>query len=178
MIVNNKYKISWHHQNNGNTKSKRKKSSSQCIIQDITHPVQTYTSISICSKDDNFDKKEGIFISFKRAVTQVPDKEDRKAIWKAFYNRVNIQNIKYYKGKKYEKIITSKIKLTGIIDYFNSIGLVIPEYIQEQMLSKGKWIPVEIYKTMYHNPDGSIWVRTQQEFKELFKDKPDESQIS
>lgn len=83
--------------------------------------------------------------------------------------------VRYYQGKKYEKLATSKIKLTGIIAYFRSIGLNIPEKIEKDMLSCGKWIPVEIYKAMYHNIDGQIWVRTQAEFKQLFKTENNEN---
>lgn len=52
-----------------------------------------------------------------------------------------------YKEKDYEIIEKSKIKIGKI------------------------WIDVIIYKCLYNNPDGLIWVRESTEFFELFKPK-------
>lgn len=51
----------------------------------------------------------------------------------------------YYKGKPYEILYESKIKLDG------------------------KWQDCIIYRCLYFNPDGLIWVRTKKEFFKLFK---------
>ncbi|MEK6828913.1 MAG: hypothetical protein AABY15_02220 [Nanoarchaeota archaeon] len=50
-----------------------------------------------------------------------------------------------YKGKKYRIFAETKIKINGV------------------------WVEGIIYQTLYHNPDGWIWVRTKEEFFELFK---------
>ncbi len=49
-----------------------------------------------------------------------------------------------YKDKPYEIVSESKIKIGGT------------------------WIDVVIYKCLYENPDGMIWVREKKEFFSLF----------
>jgi hypothetical protein len=56
----------------------------------------------------------------------------------------DIQGVYYYKNKPYKILYKSKIKL------------------------KGEWKPCVIYKCLYKNPDGLIWVRDHKEFFELF----------
>ncbi len=50
-----------------------------------------------------------------------------------------------YKGKPYQVLTRSKIKMHG------------------------DWWDVVIYKCLYVNPDGILWVRFAEEFEELFK---------
>lgn len=63
---------------------------------------------SKCSVQDQFCKKIGRMRSFKRAVEQIENKEDRKAIWKLYFER-------FGGGKKYktERSIPDK-KMTGL----------------------------------------------------------------
>jgi len=55
-----------------------------------------------------------------------------------------MENIYEYKNKKYRIFSESKMKLDGV------------------------WEDCIIYQTLYHNPDGWIWVRTKEEFFKLF----------
>jgi hypothetical protein len=65
-------------------------------------------------------------------------------------HRSDLHSTYYYKGKPYKILYKSKLKLDG------------------------EWIPCVIYKCLYKNPDGLIWVRKQEEFFELFSiNKPD-----
>jgi len=50
-----------------------------------------------------------------------------------------------YKGNPYEIAAESKAKIDGI------------------------WIDVIIYRCLYINPDGQVWVRTKEEFESLFE---------
>ena len=59
-----------------------------------------------------------------------------------------------YQGRKYVILFSSKMKIGQ------------------------KWIPVLIYKCLYDNPDGSIWVREEGEFWRLFKEVNDENRDS
>jgi len=45
-----------------------------------------------------------------------------------------------------------------------------PYYIfqESKMKINGEWIDCVIYKTLYHNPDGELWVRSSEEFFSLF----------
>lgn len=42
-------------------------------------------------------------------------------------------------------------------------------FAESEMKIDGKWQDCIIYQTLYYNEDGWIWVRSKQEFFELFK---------
>lgn len=84
------YKITWHHENNYATSDKWKKtpqkqSYSQCII--LIDNMDTFTSTSKVHPNDNFDRKIGLYESFKKTVIQIQSKEDRKQSWNDFLSR-------------------------------------------------------------------------------------------
>ena len=56
------------------------------------------------------------------------------------------KKIYQYKGKPYSIVEETKTKING------------------------QWVDSIIYKTLYVNPEGSIWVRTKEEFFSLFKE--------
>jgi hypothetical protein len=42
-------------------------------------------------------------------------------------------------------------------------------FIRESMMKIGeRWIDVVIYKCLYENPDGDVWVREKEQFYKLF----------
>jgi hypothetical protein len=51
-----------------------------------------------------------------------------------------------YKGNLYTIFITTKMKVNGV------------------------WMPCVVYQTLYDNPDGEFWVRSAEEFYQLFKE--------
>lgn len=51
----------------------------------------------------------------------------------------------YFKGKKYKKLVKSKIKLDGT------------------------WQDIVIYKSMYFHPDGKVWARLKEDFYKNFE---------
>ncbi len=55
--------------------------------------------------------------------------------------------IYWYKGKPYRIFLATKAKIDG------------------------KWVDAIMYQTLYVNEDGAFWVRTKEEFFELFKEK-------
>lgn len=52
----------------------------------------------------------------------------------------------YYKGRPYEKLYDSQVKI------------------------EGNWYDCVIYKCLYPNPDGEIWVRLKYDFELKFKE--------
>lgn len=56
-----------------------------------------------------------------------------------------METIYTYKNKQYRIFAETKVKIEGV------------------------WVDCVIYQTLYYNKDGWIWVRTKEEFFELFK---------
>lgn len=80
----------------------------------------------------------------------------------------------YYKGKPYAKIVETKIKASGILDFVSGMNSN-KRYVDLIFVEKcNEWVDVVIYECLYENPDGQIWVREKTQFYELFKTKEDE----
>lgn len=71
----------------------------------------------------------------------------------------------YFKDKPYEILYRSKMKTE---DFFK---LAIGSYNEQIGNWKSPWTEVVIYKCLYYNPDGEVWVREINEFFEKFKAK-------
>ena len=78
--------VSWTHNNNGTHQS----GSTECRItlqntEDLMSGdlARAYlvSGLAIKHKGDNYDKNKGRYISFKRAVSKISSKEDRKLLW-------------------------------------------------------------------------------------------------
>lgn len=78
-----------------------------------------------------------------------------------------------YEGNPYAILSASKIKVRGILDKLMAHPVIgpalatVPKDVLEAASSK--WLPVIIYKTLYENVDGEIWVRMEEEFKAKFQ---------
>ena len=71
----------------------------------------------------------------------------------------------YYKGKPYRIVAESKIKASGVIEWWAGKGKFAIHPAHE-------WIDVVIYECLYDNPDGMVWVRTKEQFYNLFTTEP------
>ena len=71
------FKVHWQHMNNG----KGQQSSSHCIIE---LGDKIIGAVSKVHPNDIFNRKVGIYESFKKAVAKVEPKEDRKILWNDF----------------------------------------------------------------------------------------------
>lgn len=65
---------------------------STCTIEELdefNRPAQVIsTGMALVHPKDNFDRKKGVLISFKDAVSKISDKNIRTAIWKDFLGKV------------------------------------------------------------------------------------------
>ena len=97
--------VYWKHLNCG----KGNRSFSECYVHSAI-PDQNYTDIiasgvAITAKDDAFNRRLGMKISFSRAVAQIQDKETRTILWKEFRKLREPKSIVlYYKGRPHKFI--------------------------------------------------------------------------
>lgn len=87
------YKVSWKHNNHNNKRifnsSKLSKiqslekieGSTECYLTDLNNPEVTFTGKSICHQNDNYNKRLGRYLSFRRAINQINDENERQALW-------------------------------------------------------------------------------------------------
>ena len=68
----------------------------------------------------------------------------------------------YYKGKPYKVLLETKAKASGFAD-----AMDVDRYDASR-----EWIDVVIYECLYENPDGMVWVRTKEQFYNLFTTEP------
>jgi hypothetical protein len=73
-----------------------------------------------------------------------------------------VNKVYRFKGKPYLFVAQSKIKLSGLVD----AGYVFTDDVPEELPD---WVDVVIYKCLYDNPDGEIWVREASQFYKLFE---------
>jgi hypothetical protein len=72
----------------------------------------------------------------------------------------------YFKGKPYVILWESKMKIS---DLRNVIHLNWwQRFLLRLIFGKNQWLDIVIYKCMYDNPEGKIWVREKSEFYRLF----------
>lgn len=91
MKVDN-YKYYFRHEQNQyeiellNGKKREIKGSTTCQILELTEGKESTLAIglAVCHAEDNFCKKEGRKIAFKKAVVQVPSREGRGKLWESF----------------------------------------------------------------------------------------------
>lgn len=86
------YKISWRHHNHNDVRLKTFKldkvtttgpsfGQTDCYLSDINNPNDIIIGEAYCTPNDNYNKRLGRYISFKRAVDQIPNKDIRKELW-------------------------------------------------------------------------------------------------
>lgn len=70
---------------------------STCTIEELdefNRPAQIIsTGTALVHPKDNFDRKRGVFISFKDAISKIPDRNIRTGIWKDFFDKTGKHNI-------------------------------------------------------------------------------------
>lgn len=88
------YKVSWKHNNHNTrrnpsynkmgikrTSNEKVEGSTECYLTDLNNPEVTITGKSICHQNDNYDKRLGRYLSFRRAINQINDENERQALW-------------------------------------------------------------------------------------------------
>jgi type II secretory pathway component HofQ len=84
-----------------------------------------------------------------------------------------IQPTHTYEDRPYAVVTKSKIKVRGIFEKLFAHPALAPymSQVDKKVLEDlgSRWLPVTIYKTLYENIDGEVWVRMEDEFNNKFK---------
>jgi len=81
-IPNQQYKFGMSHNVIQKPNLRKVEGSTECYLTDLNQPENTFTGKSICHQNDNYNKRLGRYLSFKRAVQQVQDLNERADLWK------------------------------------------------------------------------------------------------
>lgn len=123
-----------------------------------------------CSKGSVITVDTNVLNSVEQDLNKVP-----KTTKQAAEEVIRENYPKYtYEDKQYAVLANSQIKVRGILDKFMAhpvIGAALKTVDPKVLEEVGKkWLPVVVYKSLYHNPDGDIWTRMKEEFYGKFKE--------